>query len=558
MKIRLIAIIGILFIVFTGLTSFDKQLSRAIVNHRDAGNFVNTNDLNQGEITMLHWFADNVEVYSEEKSDLSFVVFDPYKGLAVFKNKDLVIQNESPLYPAYQGTSYVTFSILESDYIENRVEIFSEVTLRDKNDKLYGNNYFVGPMNKIIELIIVKNIVNMFILMVFIFVMAIIVFAHKDEKKPFFLLASYFLMIFNFSAGFLTVITAIYFYSDRLFRQKNKQKLLVVFIIISGVLSFNSIYLKELVFMIKSLDFYFGSIKLISLYLLVLLVLNIVNSLKNKNTNAYMSLVATSSLFLMSMIDYEFSFFRIFYQEIIYFIIALSIFSLCIKKMMQKFSTSRTIRVDRLRGISHDLRVPLSIIKLNVDLLSKDDFTTEMNKDEIYHITRGAIDDLSNMTSSLTAYMSSDSYIRKNYSASIQDAIENTSNYYYNNEKNIEIIVDTCEEDIYLPIEETWLNRLLYNLIDNSYKYTAEYGEIIIRLNKSHKKIILSVEDNGIGMTEDEVAKILEPFYRIDKSRSIPGLGIGLSIVSTIVDNLGGRITITSIPEEGTVFTITI
>ena len=77
-------------------------------------------------------------------------------------------------------------------------------------------------------------------------------------------------------------------------------------------------------------------------------------------------------------------------------------------------------------------------------------------------------------------------------------------------------------------------------------------------LKKDHKKVLLSVEDTGMGIAKDELIKITEPFYRIDKSRSISGLGLGLSIVASIVEKLDGHLSVESVLGEGTCFKIEI
>lgn len=104
------------------------------------------------------------------------------------------------------------------------------------------------------------------------------------------------------------------------------------------------------------------------------------------------------------------------------------------------------------------------------------------------------MDDLTQMTSGLTAFVSKDHYIDKKYSSNLQDAIEHTLAYFHHGDKNIDIQSDICEEEIFLPIEEIWLNRLIFNLIDNAYKYTDEYGQINITLKKTEVKSVYLLE----------------------------------------------------------------
>nr|WP_246542817.1 ATP-binding protein [Fusibacter paucivorans] len=140
----------------------------------------------------------------------------------------------------------------------------------------------------------------------------------------------------------------------------------------------------------------------------------------------------------------------------------------------------------------------------------------------------------------------------------MQDAIHQTIKHFQYNAKHIVIHTSLCQEECYLPIEEIWLNRLVYNLVDNAFKYTDEYGEIEIVLQKEKRTVCLSVKDNGIGMAPESLQKIWEPFYRVDTARQNSGMGLGLSIVKSIVDALGGEVRIESELGEYTHFEIRI
>ena len=99
------------------------------------------------------------------------------------------------------------------------------------------------------------------------------------------------------------------------------------------------------------------------------------------------------------------------------------------------------------------------------------------------------------------------------------------------------------------------LTRLLTNLIGNAYRYGRENGHIDVTLRKEGGSALLTVKDDGIGISADDLPKIFDRFYRADKSRSVKGTGLGLSIVKEIADLHGGTVNVESEPGKGSKFT---
>ena len=104
------------------------------------------------------------------------------------------------------------------------------------------------------------------------------------------------------------------------------------------------------------------------------------------------------------------------------------------------------------------------------------------------------------------------------------------------------------------------LIQILSNLIDNAIAYTNNGGMIKISANQINRSVEISVNDNGIGISDKDMTHIFERFYRADKSRSreTGGTGIGLAIVKELVNQLGGRIHVKSVPDKGSTFTFTL
>jgi len=101
------------------------------------------------------------------------------------------------------------------------------------------------------------------------------------------------------------------------------------------------------------------------------------------------------------------------------------------------------------------------------------------------------------------------------------------------------------------------LKQLLWIHGENALKYSADGGEVEVKVWKDKKFGYVSIRDNGIGIAEEDIPKIFDRFYRVDKSRNkeISGTGLGLAIAKWIVESHDGEIMVESKLGEGTVFT---
>lgn len=99
-----------------------------------------------------------------------------------------------------------------------------------------------------------------------------------------------------------------------------------------------------------------------------------------------------------------------------------------------------------------------------------------------------------------------------------------------------------------------YFHELIFNLIDNSIKYNIEYGKVFLEIKRDSEHLEIKVSDSGIGIPQNELPRVFERFYRVDKSHSslIEGTGLGLSIVKRIALHYGGKIDISSVEQQGT------
>jgi len=119
----------------------------------------------------------------------------------------------------------------------------------------------------------------------------------------------------------------------------------------------------------------------------------------------------------------------------------------------------------------------------------------------------------------------------------------------------------TCNAPSPSPLfgDPRMIQRMLANLLDNAIKYTPSGGTVSVSVSENEKKgLVATVRDTGIGISESDLPRIFERFYRCDQSRSKPGIGLGLSLARAIARAHQGEITVTSRLNQGSTFTLTL
>ena len=123
-------------------------------------------------------------------------------------------------------------------------------------------------------------------------------------------------------------------------------------------------------------------------------------------------------------------------------------------------------------------------------------------------------------------------------------------------EKGVCLKVEMPDEAVFMMGHADKLQRLVGNLVDNAIKFTPVGGSICVGLSAAADGIRLSVSDTGIGIPENEISSIYERFYRCAEAHTLPGTGLGLSMVRSIVEFYNGVIDCRSTPNAGTTFDI--
>ena len=183
-------------------------------------------------------------------------------------------------------------------------------------------------------------------------------------------------------------------------------------------------------------------------------------------------------------------------------------------------------RSEMLSGISHDLRTPLTRMKLQIAFI----------KDK--NLGHTLTEDINEMEKMLNEYLqfTSSSYTEKDEKFNLSELIKTTVLKYSNKNISINIL-----DKIYINGRKNLILRCINNLVDNAIKYGEK---VSVELNKNNKNLFIKIEDDGPGIPESEYENVFKPFYKIDKSRgdAKSSVGLGLSIASDIIRSHGGNI----------------
>ena len=195
-------------------------------------------------------------------------------------------------------------------------------------------------------------------------------------------------------------------------------------------------------------------------------------------------------------------------------------------KMRKRILRHLNQRSEMLSGISHDLRTPLTRMKLQLSFIKDKEISSKLS------------DDISEMEKMLNEYLqfTSSSQSEKNEVFDLSKLLNETVERYENNS-----ITKNLAQNILINGRKNLLKRSFNNIIDNGLKYGKK---INIKLNKNGKNIFILIEDNGPGIPKEEYENVFKPFYKIDKGRgeTKSSVGLGLSIASDIIRSHGGYV----------------
>ena len=209
-------------------------------------------------------------------------------------------------------------------------------------------------------------------------------------------------------------------------------------------------------------------------------------------------------------------------------------------KMRKRIVRHLNQRSEMLSGISHDLRTPLTRMKLQITFIKDKDLTEKLSED---------INEMEKMLNEYLQFTSSN-YLEKDEKFNISELITNLIKKYDNRNISSNIF-----PEIHIIGRKNLIKRSINNLLDNAIKYGDKTN---IELSKNNKNLFISIEDNGPGIPKEEYENVFKPFYKIDKGRAETksSVGLGLSIASDIIKSHGGNIKLEKSSMDGLRFKI--
>ena len=203
------------------------------------------------------------------------------------------------------------------------------------------------------------------------------------------------------------------------------------------------------------------------------------------------------------------------------------------ERMKRRILKHISQRTAMLSGISHDLKTPLTRLKLQIELLNKNQKLNSL-KEEI-----------TEMEKMINEYLdfASNQYSQPVEKFNIVQLIQNLIDKSF--KKNIKI---KTPKNLIFSGRKNLIRRCIANIINNSQKYS---DNILITCKKIKKNILINIDDDGPGIADEHKEKVFRPFYRVDKSRSLKdsNVGLGLSIVEDIVNSHGGIVKLLNNPK---------
>lgn len=222
-----------------------------------------------------------------------------------------------------------------------------------------------------------------------------------------------------------------------------------------------------------------------------------------------------------------------------------------------------TMRRDFAANVSHEIRTPITAIKGFVETLIEDDQLDRDNNERFLNIIHRHVERLIAIIEDLTHLSRIEQQVEadeirlkvglvfpviERAVAACMDKAET---------KNIRIEIE-CEETLSAEINDTLVERALFNLTDNALNYSEQGGKVQIAAKQRQQDLIIQVEDNGIGIPQKHLPRLFERFYRADsaRSRESGGTGLGLAIVKHVALAHGGKVAVESTPGKGSRFEI--
>lgn len=220
-------------------------------------------------------------------------------------------------------------------------------------------------------------------------------------------------------------------------------------------------------------------------------------------------------------------------------------------------------RREFVANVSHELRTPLTTMRSYLEALAEGAWRDEEIAPNFLETTRGETERMIRLVNDLLQLSKLDSVDYRlskewvNFPIFFNRIIDR---FELTKDQKVSFVRELPEDEILVEIDEDKITQVLYNIISNAMKYSPEGGTITFRLKELDEQIVVSISDEGVGIPKDNLDKIFDRFYRVDKARTrkLGGTGLGLAIAREMVNAHGGKIWAESVEGKGTTVQFTL
>ncbi len=246
----------------------------------------------------------------------------------------------------------------------------------------------------------------------------------------------------------------------------------------------------------------------------------------------------------------------------ILFVATILIFAAIIARYVARQIRLTRLKNDLIATVSHELKTPLSSMRVLVDTLLDGHYQDERRTREYLQLISKENTRLSHLIDNFLTFSRMErnkhsfTFTRANPANIATSAIEAIHEKFESARFRLE--ADIAPDLPAITVDSDALITVVLNLLDNAYKYSGENKHVILRAYEQDNLVCLEVEDQGIGLSSRDSRKIFDRFYQVDQSlaRATEGCGLGLNIVDFIIKAHGGTITVNSQPGKGSTFTV--
>lgn len=229
-------------------------------------------------------------------------------------------------------------------------------------------------------------------------------------------------------------------------------------------------------------------------------------------------------------------------------------------RMSRRLNKSFEAQKEFVENASHELKTPLAIIQANLDTALEDGNISKKELKELLHSSKESVKFMDKLTEDLLLLSVLEHEIEEE-EVDLVDVVKRSVEDVSGLLKKKKIKIESDIKDVKSKVmgNTVLLQRAIMNILENAIKYSGS-KKVVISLEEKENFIYISIRDNGKGISKKDLEKIFDRFYRVEKSRSrkTGGSGLGLAITKSIIERFKGKITVESVVNKGSTFSLTI